>query len=134
MKLIFFNNLIKKEIVKYANKKLKKNTDITSIQRKKEFCFIISKNIKNVAPDIAGIDKYIEYFVAQILLNPKKRAAVIHRPALLDPGIKANIWNIPIIKESLKEISFNFLLVLFLSEKKRSNEKIIAEQAINDEW
>ena len=91
MKFIFFNNLIKKEIVKYANKKLKKNTDITSNQRKKEFCFIISKNIKNVAPDIAGIDKYIEYFAAQILLNPKKRAAVIHTPALLEPGIKANI-------------------------------------------
>jgi hypothetical protein len=35
------------------------------------------------------------------------------------------------MKESLKEISFNFFLVLFLSEKKRSNEKIIAEEAIN---
>ena len=64
---------------------------MTSLQRKKEFCFIISKNIKKVAPDIAGIDKYIENFVAQILLNPKKRAAVIHTPALLEPGIKANI-------------------------------------------
>ena len=81
----------------------------------------------NDAPDIAGIDKYIEYFAEQILLNPKKRAAVIHNPALLDPGTNANICKIPIKKESLNEISANFLLVFFLSEKKRSNEKKIAQ-------
>jgi len=39
----------------------------------------------------------------------------------------------PITTASLKEISFIFLLVLFLSEKKSNNEKIIAEQAINHE-
>jgi hypothetical protein len=37
------------------------------------------------------------------------------------------------MKESLKEISSNFFVVLFLSEKKSSNEKIIAEHAINHE-
>ena len=72
MKFIFFNNFKKKEIVRKANKKLKINTKLTSIHKKKEFFLRISKKISNVAPKIAGIDKYIEYFVAQILLNPKK--------------------------------------------------------------
>ena len=94
------------------------------------FFFITSENIINDAPDIAGIDKYIEYFAEEILLYPKKRAPVIQRPALLDPGTNANICKIPIKKESLNEISVNFLLVLFLSEKKRSNEKNIAKEAI----
>ncbi len=91
MKFIFFNNFKKKEIVRKANKKLKINTKLTSIHKKKEFFLRISKKISNVAPKIAGIDKYIEYFVAQILLNPKNLAHEIHTPVLLDPGINANI-------------------------------------------
>ena len=87
----------------------------------------MSKNIINEAPDIAGIDKYIEYFAEEILLYPKNRAPVMHNPALLDPGTNANICKIPIKKESLNEMSVIFLLVLFLSEKRSSNEKKIAE-------
>ena len=77
--------------MKYANKKLRKKTDISSIQIRVEFCSITLSIIKKIAPDITGIDKYIEYFVAHTLLTPRKRAAVMHNPALLAPGIKANI-------------------------------------------
>ena len=55
--------------VDVTSKKLKEKIEIISIQNIKEFSFNISRIIKKDAPNIVGIDKYIEYFAAQILLK-----------------------------------------------------------------
>ena len=52
---------------------------------------IKSKLVKIRDAKIIGIDKSIEKIAADDLLNPKKRAPVIVIPALLAPGINANI-------------------------------------------
>jgi len=52
---------------------------------------IKSKLVKTKDAKIIGIDKSIEKIAADDLLNPKKRAPVIVTPALLAPGINANI-------------------------------------------
>jgi len=60
VKLIFFSILIKKSIVINANKKLSIKTEKHSNQEM-EYVFIpISLIIKRLAPNIVGIDKYIE--------------------------------------------------------------------------
>ena len=50
-----------------------------------------SKLVKTKDAKIIGIDKSIENIAADDLLNPKKRAPVIVTPALLAPGMNANI-------------------------------------------
>ena len=52
---------------------------------------IKSKLVKIRDAKIIGIDKSIEKIAADDLLNPKKRAPVIVTPALLAPGMNANI-------------------------------------------
>ena len=52
---------------------------------------IKSKLVKTKDAKIMGMDKSIENIAAVDLSNPRKRAPVIVTPALLAPGIKANI-------------------------------------------
>ena len=52
---------------------------------------IKSKLVKTKDAKIMGMDKSIENIAAEDLSNPRKRAPVIVTPALLAPGIKANI-------------------------------------------
>ena len=60
-----------------------------------------SKSNKVNEAKITGIDNNIEKIAALLRLSPKNLAPVIVTPALLAPGINANIWNSPIIKASL---------------------------------
>ncbi len=52
------------------------------------------------APNIVGIPEYSPNFVDSIRVSFNILAAVIIVPALEAPGIRANIWNKPINKES----------------------------------
>ena len=52
---------------------------------------IKSKLVKTKDAKIMGIDKSIEKIAADDLSKPRKRAPVIVTPALLAPGINANI-------------------------------------------
>ena len=107
-----------------AKIKLKINAKKISNQENEDMFFVIWKIIKKAAPDIDGIERYIEYIAALILSSPKKRAPDIQSPALLDPGINENIWKKPIISASKVDKSIIFFFIFDLS----AINKIIAKK------
>ena len=102
---------------------------------KREFnsidCSKASFKPRKLAPANAGIDNKKEILLESILLKFKNLAAVIVIPALLTPGIRANIWNRPIIKIDLKFRSVTIFFSIFLwSAKKSINPKNKVVEAI----
>ena len=94
-------------------------------------CSKASFKPRKLAPANAGIDNKKEILLESILLKSKNLAAVIVIPALLTPGIKANIWNRPIIKIDLKFRSVAIFFSVFLwSAKKSINPKNKVVEAI----
>jgi len=76
----------------------KPNDSFGTINNKDLYKFIFisellikSKLVKTKDAKIRGIDKSIEKIAADDLSKPRKRAPVIVTPALLAPGINANI-------------------------------------------
>ena len=105
----------------------KVNDKRTAIINRELNCIDCSKasfKLRKLAPANAGIDNKKEILLESILLKFKNLAAVIVIPALLTPGIRANIWNRPIIKIDLKFRSVAIFLSVFLwSAKKSINPK-----------
>ncbi len=94
-------------------------------------CSKASFKPRKLAPANAGRDNKKEILLESILLKFKNLAAVIVIPALLTPGIRANIWNRPIIKIDLKFRSMAIFFSVFLwSAKKSINPKNIVVEAI----
>ena len=87
-------------------------------------CSKASLKPRKLAPAKAGIDNKKEILLESILLKFKNLAAVIVIPALLTPGINANIWNKPINKTDLIFKSVEIFRSVFLwSTKKSMNAK-----------
>ena len=61
----------------------------------------ISNNISNPATKITGMANKKENLVDSLALRPRKRAQLIVMPLLEIPGIIANAWARPIVKEIL---------------------------------
>ena len=77
------------------------------------------------------MDSKKEILLASVLLKFKNLAAVIVIPALLTPGINANIWNKPINKTDLIFKSVEIFRSIFLwSAKKSMNPKNSVVDAI----
>ena len=76
-----------------------------------------SEKLSNViAASITGIDNSKEYLEASYRLKPINKPAVIIIPDLLVPGIRAKIWNNPMMKASFKfKLLINFLILRFVS-------------------
>ena len=82
-------------------------------------CCTASWRPKKLAPANAGIDNKKEILLESILLKFKNLAAVIVIPALLTPGINANIWNKPINKIDLIFKSVEIFRSIFLWSAKK---------------
>tara|TARA_B100001250_G_C19215853_1_gene535712 strand:- start:55 stop:321 length:267 start_codon:yes stop_codon:yes gene_type:complete len=61
----------------------------------------ISNNISKPAPKITGMANKKENLADSLALRPRRRAQLIVMPLLEIPGIIANAWARPIIKEIL---------------------------------
>ena len=80
-----------------------------------------STKVRSQAPNIVGIPRRSEKYIASVFLIPRYIPVIRVIPDLDTPGTSANAWAIPTIKDCFSEICWNDIFWAFLNFTEKNN-------------